>query len=106
MGLQGIAAIALGLLVIYVVWVGPMVAFFRLGAMRALRRRRQSAIPPAAGLVTIVALLVWTLILGVNMSALAIYGLASNGIWLWVVLTRGRVPAGGVVDRVMQEGGK
>jgi hypothetical protein len=106
MVLQRIGTLALALVAIYVVWVGPMVAFFRLGAMRALRRRRQSAFPPAAGLAVMVALVVLTLVLGSGLSIMAIYGLATNGIWLWVVLTRGRVPAGGVVDRVMQPGAR
>jgi len=67
--------------------------FFRLGAMRALDRRRQSAAAPAACLTALCAVLLLNLLFGEGVPLFTIYGVAINALWLWVVKTRGRRPA-------------
>jgi hypothetical protein len=79
----GVAVFFLGLVL-------PMWGFFRLGAMHALERRRQSAIAPAAGLATLGALVVLHLVFRDGVPVLTVYGVVVNALWLWVVKSRGR----------------
>jgi hypothetical protein len=68
----------------------PLRGFFRLGAMRAMERRRQSATLPIACLVVMSAIFLVDSIRGAIPSLLTIFGVVANGLWLWVVRTRGR----------------
>ncbi len=84
--LSGIAVLFLGMVL-------PMWGFFRLGAMRALERRRQSAAAPTACLATLSAVLLLNLLFSDGVSLLTVYGVIVNALWLWVVKTRGRRPS-------------
>jgi hypothetical protein len=77
--------------VLFMGLVLPLWAFFRLGAMRAMVRRRQSATPPTICLTTLVIVGLFNIAHGA-VSMLTIYGVLVNALWLWVVKTRGRRP--------------
>jgi hypothetical protein len=88
---SGIAVLFLGIVL-------PMWGFFRLGAMRALDRRRQSAMAPTVGLAALGAMLVLNVLFSNGVPLLTAYGLAVNGLWLWVVkghVLGRRPPVGG-----------
>ena len=83
--LSGVAVLFMGLAL-------PMWGFTRLGAMRALERRRQSAVAPTVCLSTLCTVLLLNLLLSDGVPLFTIYGVVVNALWLWVVKTRGRRP--------------
>jgi hypothetical protein len=85
-------ALLSGVVGLFMGMVLPLWGFFRLGAMRALERRRQSAVAPSLCLATLGAVLVLNLLSGRGVPMLTIYGVVVNALWLWVVKTRGRRP--------------
>ena len=81
--LSGVAVLFLGIAL-------PLWGLFRLGAMRALERRRQSATAPTLCLATLGAVLLLNLLFSDGIPLFTIYGVAVNTLWLWVVMSRGR----------------
>jgi hypothetical protein len=83
--LSAIAVLFMGLVL-------PLHGLFRLGAMRTLERRRQSATLPTICLIVLVAVFLLNLVYGSVVPMFAIFGVVANALWLWVVRTRGRRP--------------
>jgi hypothetical protein len=81
--LSAVAVLFMGLVL-------PQWGFFRLGAMRALERRRQSAVAPMVCLATLGALLALELLTDRSPPVFTIYGVVVNGLWLYVVKSRGQ----------------
>jgi hypothetical protein len=81
--LSAVAVLFMGLVL-------PMHGFFRLGAMRALERRRQSAVVPMLSLTVMVVVSSLNLVYGGVVPMFAIFGVVANALWLWVVKTKGR----------------
>ena len=86
----GELALLSGVAVLFVGLGLPMWGFTRLGAMRALERRRQSATAPAVCLATLCVVLLLNLLHSDGVPILTLYGVVVNALWLWVVKTRGR----------------
>lgn len=84
--LSGVAVLFMGLAL-------PMWGFFRLGAMRAFERRRQSAVAPTVCLATLGALVLLQLAADRSVPVFTLYGVVVNGLWLYVVKSRGSGPA-------------
>jgi hypothetical protein len=81
-----------GVAVLFLGMVLPLWAFFRLGAMRALERRRQSATAPTLCLAALCVVLLLHLLAGDGIPLLTIYGVVVNALWLYVVKSRGTRP--------------